>query len=168
MERRMGELEINVYKSYAVPLENLYVAEMKKMQELHRQACSEAKGKGIKVGQMKNRSFAGMMVAFTKDSTRSAEDKKLAENMMLTAMDDGQGRLDMQKAAKLDNVVGQCSVKLGAKEAYVNLRMHEGSESWGAKLGDALLRDGRRQWDAPTPTPVAKELRERGVKLRRR
>ena len=117
---------------------------------------------------MKNYMFAGLMIAYTQDGKAEEVDKQAAAALMLQNMDDGQGKLDMAKAAQLDHVVGHCSMKLGAKEAYVNLKMHESHTRWGLQLGDALLRVGRRQWDAPTPTPVAKELRKRAEELRRR
>ena len=159
MERRLGDLELNVYKSFAIPLEVTYVTEAGKMQERYREACKRAKGTKTRVGAIKNYTFAGLMVAYTKDTSQPEGDRKVVEKMMLKEMGDTSGKLDMSRAAQLDKMVGHASVKKGVKEAYVSFKMHEQWTEVGDKLGGVLNNIGRRQWDPPTPTPVAKELR---------
>ena len=131
------------------------------MQDRWREACRKAKGTQVRVGSIKNYTFAGLMIAYTMDPREEEEKKKAAANLMLREMGNEAGQLDMDKAHKLDQVVGQAGVKMGAKCAYVNLRLHEGHESLGQQLHQAFLRLGKRQWDPPPPTPVARELRKK-------
>ena len=68
--------------------------------------------------------------------------------------------MDLAKAANLSEVVGQASVAKGAKVACVNYRLLEGFEELDAVLNKALLRDGKRQTEAPAPKPAAQALRK--------
>ena len=98
LERRIGTLEVNVYRSYELPLELDYVKEAKKMQDRWREACRKAKGTQARVGSIKNYTFAGLMIAYTMDPREEEEKKKAAANLMLREMGDENGQLDMSKA----------------------------------------------------------------------
>ena len=160
LERRVGELELNVYKSFEIPLESNYMKEGKKMVKLWQEACLEAKGTGKKVGSCANYVWAGFMVVLTNDEQVTKEDRDVVTKMMLERMDDGSGGLDMAQAAKLADGVGQASVATGAKCGYLNYRTQPGWEVADRALHRALLRIGKKQVDPPNPKPVSRELRK--------
>ena len=101
------------------------------------------------------------MIAYTQDPKEEEEKRKAAANLMLREMGDSNQQLDMSKAHQLDKIVGHAGVKAGAKCAYVDLKLHDGHEALAQQLCQAMLRYGKRQWDPPPPTPVARELRKK-------
>jgi len=160
LERRLGELEVCVFRSYEVPLDCEYVQEAAKMRELWRATCRRVKGTGTKVGSIKNYTFAGYMIALSREPRLGAEDRGAVAKEMLDRMSDGTGKLDLSKAVKLDDMVGQASVTKGAKVAYINVKMHDKQENLAAKLDGVLAAIGKSTWDTRSPEPVAKEIRK--------
>ena len=161
-------MEVSVYKSYEIPLDSEYVQEAARLQQLWREACKKAKGTGTKVGSIKNFTFAGFMIGLSREPRLSEEQKAKITTEMLNRMGDGKGKLDLGKAAKLDDVVAQASMTKGAKVGYVNIRTHEGHEDLAKMLDAVMCAIGKRQWDSRAPCPVAKELRKVAEKARGR
>ena len=137
-----------------------------RLQQIWREAFKKAKGTGTRVGSIKNYTFAGFMVALSRELRLSEEDRATVATEMLAKMGSPAGKLDLAKAANLDDMVGQASMTKGAKVAYINFKMHTTHENIAKMLTTVLGAVGRRQWDSRAPCPVAKELRKAAERMR--
>ena len=120
---------------------------------------------------MKNYVAFGVYLVFRGDREVLVEDRKRLGDLIGARVRDTEGKFDLMNASKLEDLVMYCQVVKTPKKSFLNLMGTdtEAGRTWLELMEKALAREGKRQWDAPPPKPIRKDLKiaQEGVAGRR-
>ena len=117
-------------------------------------------GTTTRVGHAKNYVFMGLAQAIVADESIKQEVRQQLLEVIVNFVNDGTGRIDLNKAAALGKVVAYASTAKGQDCLYLNFRLHEEFKALEGELEiEVWTKWGVRQFDPPPPKPVTRDIK---------
>ena len=151
-------------------MEWTYVTKGLEYRKHYSDKCRESRGTKTNLGHMKNYVALGLALAYKAEKKGDPQATEAMENLLGPRVRNGEGKIDLLMARKLEDLVVHCQVTKTKKNSFVNLMGTQTTEGqlFLRLLEAGLAKDGERQWDPPPPKPIHRDLKIALEQARRR